>query len=266
MNWLGHIAAHILSVVTAPPVAAPMPAPPSAPVPETAKSAEEDRFAKRLEAVDAAMAKVADLRADFEQRRHTPLLKKPLVSKGTVLTKGERVRWDTATPRASTLLIEGGVIRLHYPSDNMVEEYPAGDGFKDLAGAPLPRLSILKERFEISQIALKQLGASEENATLLAIQLKPKSEALKSHITSVKVLIDESRPAAIKVVMTDPEGEETEILFSNVKLNGGVEDDEVELKLPKGVRISRPLGEGKDAPKSEDGAAAPTPAGSGGQP
>jgi outer membrane lipoprotein-sorting protein len=45
--------------------------------------------------------------------------------------------------------------------------------------------------------------------------------------------------------MTDPDGEVTEIVFRNVKLNSGVRDDEMDQKLPPGVRVSRPLGDSK---------------------
>ncbi|HZW07211.1 MAG TPA: outer membrane lipoprotein carrier protein LolA [Phycisphaerales bacterium] len=207
-------------------------------------------FQKRLNEVDAAMAKVTDLRADFEQRRKTPLLKRPLVSKGTVVTRGERVRWDTTSPRLSTMVIGGGEIRMYYPSDRLLEVYPIGAGFKDIAGAPLPRLSLLKERFELAPIPVKDLGGDEKNDRLVAVRMTPRGDDLKKHVTSVRVLIDTAKPAATKVVMTDPEGEETEIAFSNVRLNSGVKDADVELKVPEGVRVSRPLGEtARSAPK-----------------
>ena len=219
----------------------------AAPAKSTGDAAADERFAKRLEVADAAMAKVLDLRADFEQRRHTPLLKKPIVSSGVVLSKGDRVRWDTVAPRASSMLIGAGEIRMYYPADKLVEVYPVGEGFKDLAGSPLPRLSVLKTRFDISPLAPRDLGVNDADPKFLAVLLTPKLDELRKHVASVKVLIDESRPAATKVVMTDPEGEETEILFTNVRLNAGVKADELELKLPEGVRIFRPLGEGNGA-------------------
>lgn len=222
----------------------PSPQAPTEPDKRTDAAKEHEQFVKRLEVVDAAMAKVEDLRADFEQRRHTPLLKKPLVSSGVVLTKGTLVRWDTAAPHASSLLVGPESIKVYYPADNLVEVYPVGEGFKDLAGAPLPRLSVLKARFDIARAAPEDPSAIKEDAKLLAVQLTPKSEELRKHVASVKVFIDESRPAATKVVMTDPDGEVTEIVFSNVQLNSGVRDDEMEQKLPPGVRVSRPLGGG----------------------
>lgn len=206
--------------------------------------AESAKFAARLEAVDGEMAKVTDLRADFEQRRRTPLLKRPLVSKGTVLTKGNLVRWDTASPRESVLVIGHDSIRMYYPTDRLVEVYPVGEGFRDLAGAPLPRLSVLRARFEFSPLSPGDPAMKGEDAHLLAVLLKPKSEELRKHVTSVKVVIDEAGPAAKKVVITDPEGEETEIAFTHTRLNSGVRDDEMELNLPEGVRVSKPLGEG----------------------
>ncbi len=201
---------------------------------------------KRLESIDAAAARVVDLRADFEQRRRTPLLKKPLVSKGVVLTKGDRIRWDTVSPRASSLVIGGGEIRMYYPADRLVEVYTIGEGFSDLAGAPLPRLSKLKERFELSELRPSQMGAEDGDAGLAAVKLIPRSDELRKHVASVSVLLEVARGSARKIVIVDPDGDETEILFSNVRINSGVGDDEVTLKLGDDVRVSRPL----QAPKT----------------
>lgn len=225
------------------PAPAPNPTPTLQPPIQPADPAPE-QFARRLAAADAAMAKVFDLRADFEQRRRTPLLKHPLISKGTVLTKGDLVRWDTTSPRASTLMIGRGSIRMYYPADNLVEVYPVGEGFKDLAGAPLPRLSVLKERFEIAPIPPADPALKGEDPTLLGVLLTPKGADLRTHVTTVKVLIDESGPAARKVTITDPEGEETDIIFTRTRLNTGVRTQDIDLTLPDNVRVSKPLGEG----------------------
>ncbi len=222
-------------------------------------STDAERFAKRLETVDAAMTKVGDLRADFVQRRTTPLLKKPLVSNGVVRTKGDRVRWDTVSPRASSLVVGHDSIRMYYPADQLVEIYPAGDGFKDIAGAPLPRLSSLKAKFDLTPLTLGDLGGANTDANLLAVLLTPKDESLRRHIASVRVLIDESQPAALRVEISDPDGEVTVIEFSHVEVNRGMKDDEVELTLPAGTRVSKPLGEGASGTQGDErgGAAAP---------
>lgn len=244
MVSLWHIVLISVGLACQPGAAPPTERPATPPAPT---EAERKVWLSRLEAADAAMAKVVDLRADFEQRRHTSLLKRPLVSKGVVLTKGERVRWDTATPRLSSLVIGGGEIRMYYPADKLVEVYPVGEGFKDLAGAPLPRMSVMQERFDISPLAASEMGAVGADSAVMAVLLAPKSTELQRHIRSVKVLLNTVSGVATRVVITDPEGEETEILFSNIRLNSGVKDTEVQLNLPDDVRVSRPLGPNKNA-------------------
>ncbi|MBX3359045.1 MAG: outer membrane lipoprotein carrier protein LolA [Phycisphaeraceae bacterium] len=220
---------------------------------QSASSSDGSRFVERLEAVDAAMSTVQDLRADFEQRRHSPLLKKPLVSQGVVRAKGELVRWDTASPRKSSLLVSSESIQMYYPDDGLLEIYPVGEGFRDLAGGPLPRLAVLRERFEIEPLEPRIMGEDGDGKSL-ALRLTPRSEALRRHVSFVRVLIDESAPAAKRVVMTDPEGEETEIVFSHVRLNTGMKPDDLELKVPQTTRVSRPMGDVRGVHRSEAGA------------
>ncbi len=216
-------------------------------------------FKARLEAADTAMAVVKDLRADFEQRRHTPLLKKPMVSRGVVYSRGDKSRWQTTHPQPSSMLIAAGSIEIYYPNDKLLEIYPVDQGFRDLAGAPLPRLSVLRERFHISALAPTDPQMTATDGALLSIQLIPKDESLRQHIASVKVFIDESVPAAKRIVMTDPDGEVTVIVFSEISLNMGVTDDEIDPPVAKGVRVSRPFG-----PQSTGSGASAGPVGTGG--
>lgn len=208
-----------------------------------APSPVDGAFEKRIESIDRAMEKIVDLRADFEQRKHTPLLKKPMLSRGSLLVKGQSVRWDTREPRRSTMQISAGRLRMYYPDDQLMEVYPAREDMKDLGGALLPRLLALRARFEITAASQKELGAEEGNPHLLAVLLTPKDEAMRRHVQSVRVLIDDTGPVATRAVMTDAEGEMTEISFSHIRINAGVGQEEIELQLPEGVRVSHPLGE-----------------------
>ena len=68
----------------------------------------------------------------------------------------------------------------------------------------------------------------------------PRDEDLKRHIQSVKVLIDDRVPCANRIVITDPDGEETVMVFSAVEVNSGVKDSDLELKVPEGTRVTTP--------------------------
>ncbi len=205
-------------------------------------------FETRLAAVDAKMAAVVDLRADFEQRKKTAMLKKPMLSQGVLLCKGEKVLWRTAAPRKSDLLVSEGKVTIYHPRDELAEIYPLGSGFKDAAGGPLPKLAKLRESFEFVQIDAAEMviGASARDLQgRIAMKLIPKTEELKRHVAWVLVLIDESIPCADRVVIVDPEGDETELRFSAIRINTGLKDADLDLKLPQRTKISTMAGTSK---------------------
>lgn len=208
-------------------------------------------FEKKLQDLDAKMAKVVDLRASFEQRKKTALLKKPIVSSGTLSCKGESVLWRTQKPRESQLLVTPDKVTVHYPADKLAEVYPVGARFRDAAGGPLPRLPKLREKFEMREMSrdeMKAIGV-EPAADRLCVVLTPKSDDLKKYVAKVRVVLDTKVPCADRVVVSDPEGDETEIRFSSVTINVNMTDAELELNLPEGTKLSTP---GADSPKAQN--------------
>jgi len=229
---------------------------PAAPTSETAKpqvqtayeKAALEKFEKRLAEVDAKMAAITDLSADFEQKKKTALLKKPMLSSGSVLCKAEKVLWQTIKPRLNTMLVADGKVTIYYPDDKLAEIYSMGTQFRDAAGGPLPRLSKLRETFDFVELDVADFATGEDAKTLagkIAIKLTPKTDELKKHIASVRVLINEGVPCADRIVLVDPEGDETELRFTKVEINKGVKDEELDLNLPQNTKISTPTGTGK---------------------
>ncbi len=104
-------------------------------------AAPEQTFDQRLAAVDAAAAGVRTLRAEFEQKKQTALLKAPLVASGRLVIKGERARWDTASPRKSVTVVADAELRVYFPDENVVEVYTLAPEMRELSGSPLPRFA-----------------------------------------------------------------------------------------------------------------------------
>lgn len=217
------------------------PAPTEGRAGEPRAGATEPTFEERLERVDRGMAAVNDLRADFEQRKQTSLLKRPLVTKGKLLSKGGSVLWETSQPRVTRMLVTDKQVKIFYPDDNLVEVYPMDARFREAAGGPLPRLAALRERFQILELDPTELKDAPNGAARLALRLQPIGDDLKQHITSVRVLIDERVPCADRIIFSSPDGDETEIRFSNVKINTNVGDSELDLRLPADVKVSEPV-------------------------
>src|SRR6476620_10561051 len=90
-----------------------------------APAAKEDpALVKRLEAIDARAGDVTDLSARFKQEKFTALLKRPLVSSGTVRVKGTNETATTEKPEPAVLCLDATQIKLYYPTQKLMEVYP----------------------------------------------------------------------------------------------------------------------------------------------
>ena len=219
----------------------------------TAPAPKSDDLSARLDALDKKIAAIKDLSADFEQQKKTALLKKPLTSSGTIKLKGDKTRWDTTKPHPTVMTIDAKEVRIYYPQQKTVEVYPVQGEMAKLASSPLPRIPVIREQFDIAEIKATDIDA---NATgdLLALSLTPKSNALKEHIDTIRVMVDLTTACARTVEIKDADGDLTTITFTSIRVDAGISDKDVELTTPKGTTTSRPLEGG--APKQPD---APSP-------
>lgn len=194
----------------------------------------------RMIEVDARAGKIADLTAEFEQKKFTPLLKKPMVSSGTVKAKGSAMLWDTRAPEPTMMRVDEKEVRIFYPNQKIVEVYPLEGQLSALAASPLPRLASLIPHFRFAAAKGADLG-EEERADRLVVELTPIDKSLREHVDHVTVLIDAERGFILAFQLIDADGERTVIRFTNVKTNGKLDDGKLELKLPEGVKTVRPL-------------------------
>ena len=81
---------------------------------------------KRLVDLGVKAGKIKDLQASFVQEKHTVLLKKPLVSSGTLKVMGRVMLWETLKPHPSAVWMDGRQVKMYYPADQLVEIYPLG--------------------------------------------------------------------------------------------------------------------------------------------
>ncbi len=201
-------------------------------------------LARRLDAIDARASAWQDLTADFVQRKYSPLLKKPLVSRGTIRAKGGDSLWHTTEPEPSEMGVNEHGIRLYYADRKVIEEYPIQSQLGMLAASPLPRLDVIRRSFKISAddgTGLLPDGASEGPANLQALRMTPASDEVARVVKQVRVLLDADRGLVLLFEIIDPDGERTTLEFSNLRGNTGLRDEDLVLPAPPGVRISRPL-------------------------
>jgi outer membrane lipoprotein-sorting protein len=204
---------------------------------------EDSSLEQRLAAADAHAATVKDLTCHFEQEKVTAMLKEPLVSSGTVRTTGAVVRWDTEKPSPCVLYADAGEMRLYYPEQSLEEIYTIDQKFADLLASPLPRLKMIEAHFDIAP----DPATRPSDADLIAVKLTPRDASLKNDIAEVDVLVDGRPGLATRVATVDPDGDTTTIRFSDVRVNTGLSEADLQLNVPPGTKISHPLDTGGDS-------------------
>ncbi|MBB6430177.1 LolA family protein [Algisphaera agarilytica] len=194
---------------------------------------------EELEQIAAGREPITTYTAQFRQEKFTPLLRDPIESTGRVwITEGEDggvSRWDTDPPYASTMLVADGELRLYYPDQQILEIYELGDRLDALAASPVPDLAVLRENFEI-----ESSGWTKGNK-LYTLTLVPKSEQMLDALEEVAVDIDPALGSMRRLSMTDLDGETTVMHFHDIQLNPELDPAELELAVPEGTKVIRPL-------------------------
>lgn len=205
---------------------------------------EQDALEQTLRAIDGRARGIRDLTADFQQLKHTAMLKRPMQSHGTVrlIASGHqaRMRWDTAKPHPTTLAMTDTEIQMYYPRQALLEIYPVESELAKLAASPLPRLEFVRRHFTIESMQWEGLEASQA-AGHIALRLTPKEEKLREHVVEVHVLIEETTACITRAVVQYPDQERLELSFADIKINTGLKESDVELTVPAGTKVSRPL-------------------------
>lgn len=225
--------------------AVPTPAPTSSPTSRPAGI--DDATWQRMLEIDAKAAQVTDLVADFEQRKFTAMLKKPLVSTGEILVRGSSMLWKTRQPEPGALQINEREVRMYYPAQKSIEVYQIREKLGQLAASPLPRLAALQQHFTFRPLPLAELKETDD-AKFFAVEMAPIDPELAEHVERIRVLLDSGRGLIVRLEMLDADGDRTEISFSRIRTNVGVTDEQLRIDAPPGVKVTRPLAELEGAP------------------
>ena len=215
-----------------------------APQSRPASPADSTEFAQRLRQIDERGLQVRDVTARFNQAKHTALLKKPMHSEGTVRMRrnGQAaiMRWETTKPHPSTIVTTDSELQIYYPNQSLLEIYPLESELAQLAGSPLPQLEFARKYFTIEECRWEGLDPKQAERRL-AVRLTPMEERLREHVLEVRVLIDMQTACIINAEIDYPDNERLVLAFSEIRVNTGVEESELRLRVGADVEVTRPL-------------------------
>src|SRR5207237_10434318 len=138
------------------------------------------------------------------------------------------------------------------PAQKVLEIYKTDEKLGSLAASPFPRLEILKQHFSFEKIPAQELSKDADESKHIAFRMKPLRDELRKHIDQVSVLIERATGLVIKAQTIDPDGDRLVLSFINIRVNTGLTDAELEMKLLLDVKVTHPLegGSAGEAPPS----------------
>jgi outer membrane lipoprotein-sorting protein len=215
-------------------VAGPARAEPSAgPV---AKAAEkQDELSEALAAITKSRASLKTLSVPFTQERELSLLSSKVTSKGSlVLARPDKMRWRLEAPDDATYWVsKAGIAYRTKDGSGKVTSGESGamaallDDVLMVVGGDLDRL---KARYAMS---------ATREGSLRVLSLLPKLAAVQKMVKLLVVSIDDTGVPK-RLVLTEPEGDSTTIVFGEAKKNVAIDPSMLAAPLVRSfVRRSR---------------------------
>ncbi len=200
---------------------------------------------KVLARMDDAAKSFQSLTGKVQKITYTAVIKDKSVESGSVLLKRAKPRdlrmlIQFTEPDEKSVAFQGRKAQIYYPKIQTVQEYDLGkhrnlvDQFLLLGfGTPGSELS--------RSYSIKMLGEEKvAGQTAARMLLVPKSEQAREHLKEVELWVADATGQPVQQKFVQPSGDYTQITYQEIKLNPNLKDDELKLKLPKGVKKEYP--------------------------
>jgi len=173
-----------------------------------------------------------DLRARFHQKTRFAALDRTEHGEGTVFfKKGGKMRWEYSAPQVQKFILDGKNLWVYLPEEkqvmknnfNVIPSHIITDLFRS-------RIN-LRERFHVTMVnAGVQTAGNEITLELSPVEYDPTVKKL--HLT-----IDAGSYLIVKTSLEPEFGNTTDLTFSNIEVDTGLDDTLFEFTPPPGVEL-----------------------------
>jgi outer membrane lipoprotein-sorting protein len=197
-----------------------------------------------LSRMDRAASDFRGMTANISKTQHTAVLNDNSTETGSVVMKktpkGVEAIMNITSPDKKAYAYEGRHVQIYYPNMREVDIYDVGASGQELA-AQFFTLGFGTSGKDLEKNYALQVAGTEavngENTTHLI--LTPKAGEAKKLIKEVDLWLgDGNYPVQEKVLQ--PSGDYLLFVYSNVRINPNIKDEDVKLKLPAGVKKVNP--------------------------
>ena len=188
-----------------------------------------------ITALENRYGSMKDISSSFKQETFLSIASRIEKAEGKVyIKKGGKMFWDYIQPTPQKIILEGENLWIYLPDEKQVVESSI-TSFSSHIVADLiyGKVNIMK-RFNVSFLSTD----SEDNSSNIILELLP-----KEYNPTIKRLLLEIDPAGsliTETVLEDELGTKTTLMFSEIKVDKGIEDSCFTFTPPPGVEIFSP--------------------------
>jgi outer membrane lipoprotein carrier protein len=187
-----------------------------------------------IKKVEARFAAIKNFGASFTQKQFDASLGETEVSGGTVsMQKPLKMRWDYSHPQKQTVVSDGKTIYFYVPSDRQVMVEPLGN----ILTSRSPALFLVGNH-KLSDIYTIELEPPSDKVRMngdIKLLLVPKEKSFT--VTRIVVRVKSADFTIKAFTLYDWVGNNTEIEFTEMKINGRINEKAFIFNRPSGVEI-----------------------------
>jgi outer membrane lipoprotein carrier protein len=209
------------------------------PDPAAAGLTTRERLDALVERVKSAQKDLKSLEARFVQVKQSEMFLTPQEARGTFsFLAPDRVRWEFASPKPMTVVIDRDKMTTWFRDLNRAEEVTIGryseKVFKYLGASG--SLETLLQYFNVTAVFPK------DAAEAYKLDFSPRFERVAKRLKGMTLWIDRASYMPVRLRYEDPEGDVTEYRFEGLRLNAAIPPDRFNLDIPKTVAVERIAG------------------------
>jgi outer membrane lipoprotein-sorting protein len=164
-----------------------------------------------LQDLQHKMSSLGSLYFELTQERHLKLFTEPLKSEGFMLIeRPDQIRWETTAPYQSILLGDKKSIAQFEFTDGKWEKLKLG--FPQMLQRVMEQMSLMNQG-KLDALTGDYTISVATNSSVAVVTLVPKDENVRAMLLSLEVKMVPDFSATREVVMNEPNGDFTRILF-----------------------------------------------------
>jgi len=205
-----------------------------APDPEAPGLSTSERLDKLIARIKWEQSRLRSMEATFVQNKVSVLLIEPEEARGKFWYQApDKVRWDYMKPNPTTVLVNQEQMLTWYRDLGRAERIDVGKQ----ADRVMQYLSASNSLETLQRYFILKVSFPKDPKEPYRLELSPRFSRVAKRIQSMAVHLDREGYWPVFVQYVEPDGDSTELRFTDVKLNSGIGAEIFEIKLPPEVEV-----------------------------